>query len=207
MPLLCIALLGPASAGCHTIDAGRRLAAPSPAWELALSLPDPSQIDWRAKYGESAYPDAWPVALFVRSVENHGAWRLPDGTRPCALHGAMSAAESPVQAKDLASHPVTLGDGYWLPSDLTEEHRNSAIQKSCSHLIFFTGHGLDITGIELLPPAEGVPLHLSLPRERPWADPRRWGWLVVAPLLDAVTVVAAPPILLFVVAADATNLQ
>jgi hypothetical protein len=41
----------------------------------------------------------------------------------------------------------------------------------------------------------GEPLfEVAFPTERPALDPKRWGWLIVAPVLDAVTIVLSVPI-------------
>ena len=112
-----------------------------------------------------------------------------------------------MHAEHLASRPVTVGDGYWLPSDLTDDQRNSAAERGCTHVAILNpeGRASEILDIDLMPVAGGSPLQLRLPREHPWLDPRRWGWFVVAPVLDAVTIVAIPPIALFLIISNAVG--
>lgn len=192
--LVCTAL------GCHTIDAGRRLVVPSPAYRLSISSPGPAELEWQARYGESSYPDAIFVALFVRSVDHDGVWRLSEPGAVCTSIGN--------EVRELSSEPVTIGDlGYAPTREISDSERAAALDLGCTHFLSARpGHRwLEIEGVDLEPATAGPAQHLELPRERPLLDPRRWGWLLVAPALDVATILVLPPALAYAFVCDALD--
>ena len=63
----------------------------------------------------------------------------------------------------------------------------------------------EIAAVELIDVSDASELRLPLPRESPAVDPRRWLWLMSAPVFDALTLVALPPLAIAVVVADSID--
>jgi hypothetical protein len=190
------ALLSAALLGCHTFGAVRSLGHPSPINTLALQAAEQpaSKLDWTASYGFSSYPDNWVLGLFSRTVSHSGSW-------------AFSAPRTICIRTDSA--PSILGVGidaiaFATPDSFMEEPTGGSLEAArvlgCTHFLYAASKtGEDLlsyaSGVVLVPIESGAPEALDAPDERPLRDPKRWGWLVVAPVLDVPTIVVAIPFL------------
>jgi hypothetical protein len=177
-----------ALAGCHTINAVQQLAGPSPVTAVAVE-PSEDRVTWLAEYREP--PDERdPVlhGIFVRGVTKRGRMDVdPDSSCVAAVEGDGGSA-GPLRSRVSLLEP---------PVSIHAHAPESPISPACESQL-----GLRLAGAAPYPEAQAIVvrspsaellLEVAFPTERPARDPRRWGWLMVAPVLDGVTIALAIP--------------
>ena len=179
-----------ALAGCHTIDAVHRIVRSSPVTAVSV---EPSQdgVTWLAEYLEPPGGlDPILHGIFVRGVTKRGHLNVdPDSTCVASVEGDGTPAEllrdresllvshSYVPARDASKQPTSQACEYLLRLRLSgsaryPEAKAIIVQNQSAELLF----------------------EVAFPVERPALDPKRWGWLIVAPILDAGTIALAVPL-------------
>jgi len=179
-----------ALAGCHTIDAVHRIVRSSPVTAVSV---EPSQdgVTWLAEYREP--PGGFdPIlhGIFVRGVTKRGHLNVdPDSTCVASVEGDGMPAE-PLRDREslLVSH------SYVPARDASKQPTSQA----CEYLL-----RLRLSGSARYPEAKAIIVQnrsaellfeVAFPVERPALDPKRWGWLIVAPILDAGTIALSVPV-------------
>ena len=179
-----------ALAGCHTIDAVHRILRPSPVTAVSVE-PSHDRVRWLAEYREPP-GDADPIlhGIFVRGVTKRGHLDIdPDTTCVATFEGNGMLAEPLLRRQallDYRSYP---------PAQDVARARTSQVCQSQLRL--------RLSGTARYPEAHAIIaqyqsaeplLEVAFPVERPALDLRRWGWLLAAPALDAVTIVLSVPV-------------
>jgi hypothetical protein len=197
--LVLTAMLAASALGCHTIAAVRQIREASPAFRVTLSSNDPRELSWVARYGESGYPDNIG-AFFSRDVDRAGTWVLARPVHACVFSDSVF--------RRVTGEPVELREPHGeLLEPPSPDRRDAAAKEGCTDLVMLRrGRGLlEIAAVELIDVSDASELRLALPRESPAVDPRRWLWLVSAPVFDALTLVALPPFAVALVVADSID--
>ena len=176
--------------GCHTIDAVHRIVQPSPVTAVSV---EPSQdgVSWLAEYREPP-GDVDPLlhGIFVRGVTKRGRLDVdPDSTCVASVEGDGTHAE-PLREREflLVSHSYSSA----------REVSNPPTSQACENQL-----RLRLEGSARYPEAKAIIVQnqsaellfeVAFPVERPALDPRRWGWLIVAPILDAGNIALSVPL-------------
>ncbi|MCH8891118.1 MAG: nitroreductase family deazaflavin-dependent oxidoreductase [Myxococcales bacterium] len=179
-----------ALAGCHTIDAVHRIARPSPVTAVSVE-PSQDRVAWLAEYREPPGGlDPILHRIFVRGVTKRGHLNLdPDSTCVASVEGDGTSAE-PLRAREslLASH------SYVLAGDVSKPPTSRACENQLRLRLSGTARYPEAKAIIVQNPSAEPLFEAVFPTERPALDPKRWGWLLVAPALDAGTIAIGIPI-------------
>ncbi len=183
-----------ALAGCHTIDAVHRIARPSPVTGVSVE-PSQDRVTWLAEYREPpGGGDPILHRIFARGVTKRGQLNVdPDSTCVASVEGDGTPAE-PLRDREflLVSH------SYVPAADVSKPPTSQA----CEYQL-----RLRLSGATRYPEAKAIIVQnqsakrlfeVDFPTERPALDPKRWGWLLVAPALDVATIAVGIPIAGFV---------
>ncbi len=179
-----------ALAGCHTIDAVHRLARPSPVTAVSVE-PSQDRVRWLAEYREPPGDmDLILHGIFVRGVTKRGYLGVePDSICVASFEGDGTPAYHLLRRQSL------LDSRSYAPEEAVSKARTS---QACENQL-----RLRLSGAARYSEAQAIivqdqsakpVLEVDFPVERPALDPKRWGWLIVAPALDAVTVVLSVPV-------------
>ncbi len=177
-------------AGCHTTDAIHRLARPSPVTAVAVE-PDQNRVRWLAEYREPPRgSDPILHGILVRGVTKRGHLDVdPESTCVDSLEGDGTSFEL------LLGRQSLLDSRSYAPA---RDRPKSPVPRVCESQLF-----LRLSGASRYPEAQAIDVQgqptepafeVAFPVERPARDPKRWGWLIVAPALDAGTIVLAVPL-------------
>ncbi len=187
-----VVLIGCACAltGCHTLDAAHRLAWPSPVTAVSVE-PGQGHVRWLAEY-RAPSGDSDPIlhGIFVRGVTKSGHLDVdPDSACVISLGGDETRAEPLLRRQSL------LDSRSHAPAQEVPKERTSPV---CESQL-----GLRLSAAARYPEARAITVQdhsgepvfeFVFPVERPAHDPRRWGWLIVAPALDAITIALSFPV-------------
>ena len=170
--------------GCHTLDAVHRLARPSPVTAVSVE-PGEDGVTWLAEYREPpSGRDPVLHGIFVRGVTKRGRLDVDPGSVCVASVEAEGEPAGPLGSRESLLDPPVLA-----PARTASE---PPISSACDEQL-----GLRLSGAAPYPealaivvqsPSAETLLEVAFPTERPARDPRRWGWLAVAPLLDVGTI-------------------
>jgi hypothetical protein len=176
--------------GCHTIDAIHRIAGPSPVTAVSAE-PTEDGVRWFAEYrAQPGGLDPILRGIFVRGVTKRGHLDAdPESTCVVSFAGEGERAEI------LQGRQPLLDSGSHAPAGNVAKARMPQV---CETLL-----GLRLSGTPRYPEAQAITvqdqsakssIEVPFPIERPALDPKRWGWLLVAPVLDAVTIALSVPV-------------
>jgi hypothetical protein len=179
-----------ALAGCHTIDAVHRIARPSPVTAVSVE-PRDGRVRWLAEYREPpGSSDPILHGIFVRGVTKRGRLQVdPDSTCVASFAGDGTPAE-PLQSRksllEFGSHPPAQG--------LSMGRTLPVCESQLGLRLSGTARYPEAQAIILQDQSAGPAVEVPFPVERPALDPKRWGWLLVAPALDAGTLALSIPL-------------
>jgi hypothetical protein len=176
--------------GCHTIDAVHRIARPSPVSVVSVE-PNAEGVSWIAEYREPPRgSDPILHGIFVRGVAKRGLLDFdPASTCVVSLDGDDALAEplsGPRLLLDFRSYPPI--------REAAEAPEQSDCERQLELRLAGSARYPKALAIEVEGRSPDSRFEFAFPVERPVRDPRRWGWLVAAPLLDAGTLALSVPI-------------
>ena len=177
-----------ALAGCHTTNALHRIARPSPVTGVSVE-PNQDRVVWLAEYREPpAGLDPILHGIFVRGVTKRGSVDInPDSTCVASVEGAGTPAEPLLKRESLlASDSVPVPEATEIPA-------SSACENQLRVRLSGAGRYPEAKAIIVKNRSAETLFEVAFPTERPARDPKRWGWLIAAPVLDVVTIALAIP--------------
>lgn len=183
-----------ALAGCHTIDAVHRLARPSPVTAVSV---EPSQdgVTWFAEYREPPGGlDPILHGIFVRGVTKRGHLDVdPDSTCVASVEGDGTPAV-PLRNRE----SLLIPHSYVPARDASKPPTSQACENQLRLRLEGSARYPEAKAIIVRNQSDEPLFEAVFPAERPALDPKRWGWLIVAPALDVGTIAVAVPIAGFV---------
>jgi hypothetical protein len=176
-----------AAPGCLTIGAAQHMVRPGAIFLLEVSAfgaPSPA-VRWSGIYTDQG----WFTSAGRRF---EGELALPPGAVACRMEGRTAVGLRKLSLVGALEHPRLLDPvEFPLPDD--------AFESGCTVLLVprsaVRGGERVVERLDLVD-LDGHPLCSANLRERPWRDLRSWGWLLVAPLFDALRTAAVPLVVL-----------